>query len=53
MKKTVIITTVRDTFAFGITEDTFEQVYIPASLVKKFVLEPDDEIECAIIPSGS
>ena len=49
MKKTVIITTVRDTFAFGVTEDTYEQVYIPASLVKKFVFEPDDAVECALI----
>jgi len=51
MRKTVIITVVRDNFAFGVTEDTFEQVYIPASLTKKFVLETDDEVECALVPN--
>lgn len=51
MKKLTIITTVRDTFAFGITPDTYEQVYIPASITKRFDLEVDEEVEFAVVPN--
>ena len=53
MKREIIITNVRDTFAFGITTDTYEQVYIPRSIVSKFDLEPDDEVDCIIIPNAN
>ena len=53
MKKEIIITNVRDTFAFGITADTYEQVYIPRSIVAKFDLEPDDEVDCIVIPNAN
>ena len=51
MKITAIITNVRDTFAFGITPDTYEQVYIPASITRRFELELDEEVELAVVPN--
>ena len=51
MRKMVTITKVAETFAFGITKDTYEQVYIPASIVKSFILEEGEDIEFAVVPN--
>lgn len=51
MKKSVIITNTAENFAFGITKDTYEQVYIPASIVKAFEIERDDTIDFILMPN--
>lgn len=51
MKKAVTVTNVSETFAFGITRDTYEQVYIPASIVKSFVIERDDDLDLVLVPN--
>lgn len=51
MRKEIIITTATKGFAFGVTSDTYEQVYIPASLQKLFDLQQDDIVRAVLRPN--
>jgi bifunctional DNA-binding transcriptional regulator/antitoxin component of YhaV-PrlF toxin-antitoxin module len=51
MRKEIIITTTSETFAFGVTSDTYDQVYIPASLQKMFDLKQDDIVTAILRPN--
>jgi bifunctional DNA-binding transcriptional regulator/antitoxin component of YhaV-PrlF toxin-antitoxin module len=51
MRKEIIITTASETFAFGVTSDTYDQVYIPASLQKMFDLKQDDIVTAILRPN--
>lgn len=51
MRKEIIITTATESFAFGVTSDTYEQVYIPASLQKLFDLRQDDIVRAVLRPN--
>ena len=53
MRKEIIITTATETFAFGVTSDTYEQVYIPAGLQKMFDLQSDDIVMAVLRPNDS
>lgn len=53
MRKEIIITTATETFAFGVTSDTYEQVYIPAGLQKMFDLQSDDIAMAVLRPNDS
>jgi hypothetical protein len=53
MRKEIIITTATETFAFGVTSDTYEQVYIPAGLQKMFDLQSDDIVTAVLRPNDS
>lgn len=51
MKRSVKITNVGESFAFGVTTDSYEQVYIPASIVKAFIIERDDDLDFILVPN--
>jgi hypothetical protein len=51
MRKEIIITTATQSFAFGVTSDTYEQVYVPASLQKMFDLQQDDIVKAVLRPN--
>jgi hypothetical protein len=42
MKAQIVVSHISDTYGFGVTTDTFEQVYIPASIVKRVALNVDN-----------
>lgn len=53
MKKTIIVTHAAPTFGFGVDEENYEQVYIPASLMKRSQLEVDDIIDVLVRPNDN
>ena len=53
MKKTIIVTHASPTFGFGVDEDSYEQVYIPASLIQRSQIEVDDIIDVLVRPNDN